>query len=438
MTSKKTAFEPTLEFAREQDRIDPLAHIRDRFHIPPHGDGKAYYFCGNSLGLQTKSTADYIRRELEIWAEKGVEGHFERSADAPEREPWFSYHKMFSESLARLCGAQPDEVVSMNQLTVNLHLLMVSFFRPNGKRCKILTEGGAFPSDQYALETQLRHHGLDPAETLIELWPRDGEHTLRTEDITAQIDAAGDELALVMMAGVQYYTGQLFDMQAITAAAHRNGALAGFDLAHAMGNVELSLHAWDVDFATWCSYKYLNSGPGGVSGVFVHEKHGKDPSTPRFAGWWGNRESERFEMKKGFRPAPGAQGWQMSNAPVLSMAAHRAALDVFDEVGMAAISAKRTRLTAWMEFLIDCIRAGNPAHMPEVITPRATAERGAQLSIIVPSGGRAVFDKLTAGGCVLDWREPDVIRGAPAPLYNSFEDVWHFGSMLADACGVSL
>ncbi len=419
-------FSNTLEFARQLDAGDPLADYRSQFHFPQFEGRDTHYFCGNSLGLQPIATASYVKQELEDWARLGVEGHFH------SKHPWFSYHKMFEGPLARLVGAHPDEVVAMNQLTVNLHLLMVTFFRPDRERFKIICEADAFPSDQYALETQLRHHKLDPDEALIEISPRAGEYSLRTEDIINAIEQHGPQLALVMLPGLQYYTGQAFDLPAITAAGHRAGAVVGFDLAHAAGNLELHLHDWDVDFAVWCSYKYLNSGPGGVSGAYVHRRHAANTALPRFAGWWGNEESERFQMKKGFRPAKTAAAWQLSNAPVLALAAHKASLDIFDAVGMPALAAKRDRLTAYLEFVLEDARRRSAAEEPLIITPRSPRERGAQLSMLMPRHGRRVFEELTAAGIVVDWREPDVIRAAPVPLYNSFEDVFHFGRVLGE------
>lgn len=420
-------YENTLDFARRLDADDPLRHFRERFLFPRHEGGEVRYFCGNSLGLQPAGVRDSIGQELDDWAALAVEGHFRGT------HPWLSYHKMFAEPLARLTGALPHEVVAMNSLTVNLHLLMVSFYRPTQQRFKIICEAGAFPSDQYALETQVRFHGFNPDEAIIELTPRHGEHTLRTEDILNTIIANADALALVMMPGVQYYTGQVFDMKTIADEAHATGALVGYDLAHAVGNVQLSLHDWGVDFAVWCSYKYLNSGPGGVSGAFVHERHADNPRLPRFAGWWGNDEKERFLMKKGFHPAYGAEGWQLSNAPVLSMAAHKAALAIFEEAGMEALAAKRDMLTGFLEFVIDEAGKNNEAHTFEIITPRNPAERGSQISLLTDSNGKALFDKLTAAGIITDWREPNVVRAAPVPLYNSFEDVWHLGQALGSA-----
>lgn len=417
-------YENTLDFARRQDAEDPLRQFRERFLFPKHNGSDVRYFCGNSLGLQPASVRASVEQELDDWAQLGVEGHFRGT------HPWLSYHKMFAEPLARLTGAQPHEVVAMNSLTVNLHLMMVSFYRPTPQRFKIICEAGAFPSDQYALETQVRFHGFHPDEAIIELVPRHGEHTLRTEDILNTIIANADNLALLMMPGVQYYTGQVFDMKAIADEAHAVGALVGYDLAHAVGNVELHLHDWGVDFAVWCSYKYLNSGPGGVSGAFVHERHANNPALHRFAGWWGNDEKERFLMKKGFHPAYGAEGWQISNAPVLSMAAHKASLEIFDEAGMQALAAKRDKLTGFLAFVIGEAGSDSGGHKFEVITPNNPAERGCQISLLTDNNGRALFDRLTAEGIIADWREPNVIRVAPVPLYNSFEDVWHLGQAL--------
>lgn len=423
-------FEATAAFAKRLDSEDPLRQMRDEFLIPTHNNEPCVYLCGNSLGLQPKATADSIMVELEDWHKYGVEGHMN------SRRPWFSYHKQLTASLARLVGAEEHEVVAMNALTVNLHLMMVTFYRPTSERFKIICEAGAFPSDQYALETQARHHGLNPHEAIIELVPRDGEETLRTEDILATIAEHADQLALVMLSGVQYYTGQLFDIPAITAAGHNAGALVGWDLAHAVGNVELQLHNWDVDFAVWCSYKYLNSSPGGVSGVFVHERHARNTELPRFGGWWGNAESERFEMKKGFRPESTAEAWQLSNAPVLLMAAHRASLDIFDKVSMHELVAKQKLLTGYLEFLIDDVNERNGVNVISIITPRDKRQRGCQLSLVLQGHGKACFDYLTEQGVIADWREPAVIRIAPVPLYNSFEDVFKFYTILKSYLGV--
>ncbi|MCC6684190.1 MAG: kynureninase [Bacteroidia bacterium] len=414
-----TAFQNSLQYAQQADRDDTLHAFRSRFLFPQHNGKNAIYLTGNSLGLQPVTARAAVEQELNDWATYGVEGHFEG------KNPWFHYHKFLTEKAARVVGAKPVEVVVMNNLTVNLHLMMVSFYRPDKKRFKIIMEGGAFPSDQYAMETQARFHGLNPDDTIVELVPRNGEYILRTEDILATIEQHKNELALVMMGGVNYYTGQAYDMQAITGAAHKAGANAGFDLAHAAGNLHLQLHDWDVDFAVWCTYKYLNSGPGGTSGVFVHERHADNKELPRFAGWWGHDEHTRFQMQKGFIPMRGAEGWQLSNAQIFPMALHKASLDIFDKAGMQNLRAKSVQLTGYLEFLINelnqVVPEGKRLH---VITPTDPEQRGAQLSILAGKDGRKLFDHLTQSGVIADWREPDVIRMAPAPLYNSFEDIW--------------
>ncbi|MBI1837430.1 MAG: kynureninase [Flavobacteriia bacterium] len=420
-----TQFENTLVYAQQQDAIDPLKEFRDKFYMPNFHDKQVRYFTGNSLGLQPKSTKEYIVEELDAWAKYGVEGHFLAN------KPWFSYHENLTNKIASIVGAMPLEVVVTHSLTTNIHLLMVSFYQPKGKRTKLICEAKAFPSDQYALETQVKFHGLNIETDLIEIAPRDGEHLIREEDILAKIEEVGDELALVMIGGVNYYTGQLFDMKKITKAAHKVGAYAGFDLAHAAGNINLKLHDWGVDFAAWCSYKYLNSSPGGVSGLFVHEKHAYKPELPRFAGWWGYDKETRFLMQPGFNPMKGAEGWQLSNAPIIGMAAHLASLDIFEEAGMDRIGTKRDLLTAYLEFIIDDISEKNKDRCSfEIITPRDKSKRGAQLSILAHGQARALFDALSDEGVVADWREPNVIRVAPAPLYNSFEDVYYFGQLL--------
>ena len=423
-----TAYKNTLEFARELDEKDPLRSFRSKFHFPTFHKEDVVYFTGNSLGLQPKSAASYIKEELDAWAKYGVEGHF------LAEKPWFAYHEFLSTKAAKIVGANPEEVVVMHSLTTNLHLLMVSFYRPEGKRTKIICEAKAFPSDQYALESQIKFHGLDVSENLIEISPREGEYLIRDEDVLDKIAETGDELALVMIGGVNYYTGQLFDMKAITKAGHDVGAIVGFDLAHAAGNVNLSLHDWDVDFAAWCGYKYLNSSPGGVSGIFVHERHAYKPELPRFAGWWGYDKETRFLMEPGFNPMRGAEGWQLSNAPVLGMSVHLASLDIFDEAGMERIGEKRDALTAYLEFVIDEISTRNSDRCTlEIITPRDKTKRGAQLSILAHGQGKDLFDALTKQGVIADWREPNVIRIAPAPLYNSFEDCYRFGQFLENA-----
>ncbi len=417
-------FENNLEFARQLDNKDPLKSFRDKFHFPNFHEKKILYFTGNSLGLQPKKAAEYIQEELADWAKFGVEGHFHA------KRPWYSYHENLCEMTAKIVGAKPVEVVVTHSLTTNLHLLLVSFYRPQGKRTKIICEAKAFPSDQYVLESQVNFHGLTQ-ENIVEVFPRAGEELIHLEDILSKIKELGDELALVMFGGVNYYTGQLFDMQKITAAAHAVGAIAGFDLAHATGNVNLHLHDWNVDFATWCGYKYLNSSPGGVSGIFVHERHANDSSIPRFAGWWGHDKEARFQMEKGFQPLAGAEGWQLSNAPVLGMAAHLAALEIFEEAGMDKISEKRDLITSYLEFVIDNISENYKEKCSfELITPRDKKQRGSQLSIKVMGQGIELFKRICALGVLADWREPNVIRLAPVPLYTSYEDCFHLGQEL--------
>ncbi len=418
----------SLAYAKSLDEKDALKSYRDRFFIPKINGEESVYFTGNSLGLQPKSVKDYIQNELDDWATFGVEGHFEA------KKPWFAYHEFLTEKIAKIVGAKSSEVVVTHSLTTNLHLMMVSFYRPTAKRYKIICEEKAFPSDQYALESQVKFHGLNVKDAVIEVGPRSGEHTIRHEDIITAIEEAGDELAMVMIGGVNYYTGQLFDMKSITEKAHEVGANCGFDLAHAAGNVILKLHEWGVDFAAWCSYKYLNSSPGGVSGLFVHENHEFNEDLPRFAGWWGYDKETRFEMKPGFVPMKGAEGWQLSNAPVLGMAAHLASLDIFDEVGMDKLRAKSDQLTAYLEAVINDISERlNHLCEFEIITPKNPKERGAQLSILAHGKGKAMFDALTKQGVIADWREPNVIRIAPVPLYNSFEDIFRFGQYLEKA-----
>ncbi len=415
-------FEFSESFALEMDANDPLAHFRSEFLFPKVEGQEALYFCGNSLGLQPKSVNDYLNKELENWADLAVDGHF-HGEDA-----WFYARKKSKPALAEIVGANEHEVVAMNNLSVNLHLLMVSFYRPTPQRFKIIVEAGAFPSDQYMLETQVKFHGLNPDEAIVELKPRSGEHTLRTEDILEEIKKQGDSLAMVNMAGLQYYTGQLFDIKSITHAAHEVGALAGFDLAHAVGNASLSLHDWGVDFATWCSYKYLNSGPGNISGIFVHEKYAERPDLHRFAGWWGHDEGQRFLMEKGFIPMYGADGWQLANSNVLGLAAHQASLDIFQRAGMKNLRAKSEKLTAYLEYLIREI--SGKSGVLEIITPEKPEERGCQLSLHIHRGGKEVFDEWYSHGVVGDWRNPNVIRLAPTPLYNSYMDVFRFGKIL--------
>lgn len=415
-------YENTLTAARALDQLDPLRAYREQFVFPIHAGEKVRYLCGNSLGLQPKSIRQALLNELDQWAEHGVEGHFRGEL------PWMHYHKYLAEQTARLVGALPQEVVVMNTLTVNLHLMMASFYRPTSKRYKIVMEAGAFPSDQYAMESQVRWHGFDPDQAIVEIAPRAGEDILRTEDILQVIESDGDSVALVMFGGVNYYTGQFYDLEKITLAGHRVGAKVGFDLAHAAGNLPLQLHDWGPDFAVWCSYKYLNSGPGGPSGAFVHERHANSPELPRFAGWWGHDEKERFKMKKGFRPMLGAEGWQLSNAQIFAFAAHKASLDIFDAAGIENLRAKSLQLTAFLEQVLREADAGR--NLFRIITPSEPSQRGCQLSLLTDDRGKALFDYLSENGVIADWREPNVIRFAPVPLYNSFEDVWQVGQLV--------
>lgn len=412
-----TGFDTTETFAAAMDARDPLAKYRDQFHFPKTADGSdSIYLCGHSLGLQPKRAREYIEQELRDWELLGVEGHFRG------KNPWMPYHRLLTEQTARLVGAEPIEVVVMNSLTANLHLMMVSFYRPTLQRHKIVIEGGAFPSDQYAVKSQIQYHGFDPATSLIELTPRAGESILREEDILALIAREGDTIALVMLGGVNYATGQAFDMAAITKAGHSKGCVVGFDLAHAAGNLQLQLHDCGPDFAVWCSYKYLNGGPGCVAGCFVHERHARDFSLPRFAGWWGHDEATRFRMGPDFHPMPGADGWQLSNPSILSMSALRASMEIFDEAGMERLRAKSLSITRYTEELLD----QHASKGFSIITPRDAAQRGAQLSLRMAMNGRAICDSLAEEGIICDWREPDILRVAPIPLYNSYTDVHRF------------
>lgn len=413
-------FENSRAFAERLDNEDPLRDYRNRFHHPELNGQAATYFCGNSLGLAPKTAKASVNQELDDWAEFAVEGHFHA------KTPWFSYQDIFPEQLSKLVGAQPKEVTVMNGLTVNLHLLMVSFYRPTEKRYKIICEAKAFPSDQYALESQVKFHGFDPKDAIIEIAPREGEDLIQEEDILKTIEETGDQLALVMFGGVNYYTGQVFDMKAITDAGHKVGAHVGFDLAHGAGNIPLQLHDWNVDFACWCSYKYLNSGAGNVSGIFVHKKHCNNPDLPRFAGWWGNDPDSRFKMEPGFVPAEGARGWQLSNVPVFGMAVHKAALDIHAEVGIEKLREKSLKLTGYLEFLIDDIGSKDV----RIITPRNPEQRGCQISLYVDHDAKKLHQALLDESVITDYREPNVIRLAPVPLYNSFEDVWTFADVL--------
>ncbi len=414
----KNKFENNLLFAKRLDHTDSLKSYRSKFFIPKMKGKPVIYFSGNSLGLQPKQTSSFIQRELKDWAGLGVEGH------EHAHRPWLYYHKFSKKILSEIVGARPKEVVAMNQLTVNLHLMMVSFYRPSTGRYKILTEAGAFSSDQYAFESQIKFHGLNPASALIEVSPRDGEFTLRTEDIIKAIEEHGHELALVIFGGVQYYTGQFFDIKKITEAGQKAGAMVGFDLAHAIGNVDLQLHRHNVDFAVWCSYKYLNAGPGGIAGAYIHEKHFDRDDLPRFAGWWGHQEKERFEMKKGFKPITGIDGWQVSNVPVLQAAAHLASLQIFRDAGIKTLRRKSILLTDYLEYLLKEIDPFENSY--RIITPSNAKDRGCQLSIFLKKNGKKIFNSLTRNGVSLDWREPNVIRLAPVPLYNTFEEVFRF------------
>lgn len=413
-------FENSLSFAKAQDKKDPLRKFRSKFLFPKHKGKEVIYFTGNSLGLQPKTAAKYIQQELNDWAKLGVEGHFKA------RNPWFSYHEILAKPLSKIVGAHPYEVVAMNQLTSNIHFLFVSFYRPTKQRYKVLCEAKAFPSDQYALESQVKFHGFDPNKAIIEISPRENEYCIRHEDILSAIEKNKNELALIFMGGVNYYNGQVFEMKSITDAGHKVGAVVGFDLAHAVGNIKLELHDWNVDFAAWCSYKYLNSFAGSVGGIFVHEKH-HNQNLPMFAGWWGHNKKKRFNMEKRFEPIPTAEAWQVSNAPILSMAVHKAALDIFMEAGMEKLFAKSRKLTSYLEFIIRDINFSFGTNKLKIITP---PERGSQLSIIIHEEGKTFFQKLLAHGVMVDWREPNVIRVAPVSLYNSFEDVFRFGQIL--------
>lgn len=437
MSDQLKQFEKAESFAAKMDEQDPLAHFREKFYIPKHSNGEdVLYFTGNSLGLQPRSTRKYIEQELKDWENLGVEGHFHA------KNPWMPYHEFLTNSMAKVVGAKPIETVVMNSLTVNLHLLMVSFYRPTAERYKIVIEAAAFPSDKYAVKSQISFWERRPWErrlpacnesegrkdALIELIPREGETTLRTEDIEKTIAEHGDSIALILLGGVNYYTGQVFEMKRVTEAGHRVGAVVGFDLAHAAGNVKLELHDWNLDFAAWCSYKYLNSGPGGIGGIFVHERHAENSKLPRFAGWWGHEKETRFLMDDDFVPIKGAEGWQLSNPPIFQMASLRASLEIFEEAGMENLVAKSNKLTGYMEFLLNEIQDKRIS----IITPRNPEERGCQLSIRVKDADKKLYDAISGRGIIADWREPDVIRAAPVPLYNSFMDVYRFVGILKD------
>jgi kynureninase len=415
-------FESGEDFAVAMDARDPLREYRERFLFPKAAGGDdCVYLCGHSLGLQPKTATAYIEQELKDWAALGVEGHFRAT------NPWMPYHKLLTGQIAALVGAKPIEVVVMNSLTVNLHLVMVSFYRPTPSRHKIVVERGAFPSDQYAVKSQILFHGFDPASSLIELTPLPGESCLRDEQIQALIEQPGDEIALILLGGVNYATGQAFDMERITRAGHARGCVVGFDLAHAVGNLHLKLHEWGPDFAVWCSYKYLNGGPGCAAGCFVHERYAESRELPRFAGWWGHDERSRFEMGPDFRAMPGAEGWQLSNPSIISLAVLRASMDIFHEAGIERLRAKSVSLTGYLEFLLNEISLNQRSSSSfSIVTPQEKERRGAQLSIQIPKNGRALCERLTQEGIVGDWREPDTFRVAPVPLYNSYRDVFRF------------
>ncbi|CAL2093617.1 Kynureninase [Tenacibaculum sp. 190524A05c] len=414
-------YENSLDYAKQLDKEDSLAYLRDEFHIPKDNNGNDWlYFTGNSLGLQPKQTQKYIQQELDDWAKYGVEGHFEA------KNPWMPYHEFLTDKMAKIVGAKPLEVVVMNTLTTNLHLLMVSFYQPTQKKYKIVIESDAFPSDRYAVQSQLKFHGIDPNEGLIEWKPREGEELLNIKDLEQIVEENGDEIALLLIGGVNYYTGQYLDLKHIAEIGHAKDCVVGIDLAHGAGNINPDLHASGVDFAAWCTYKYLNSGPGSLSGLFVHEKHAHNKDLPRFAGWWNHNKDTRFNMRQPFDVMPGAEGWQLSNPPILSMAAIRSSLDLFDKVGMEALRNKSERLTGYFEYLINEIDTDRI----KIITPSNPKERGCQLSIQVKNADKSLHKKLTENNIITDWREPDVIRCAPVPMYNSFEDVFRMVSIL--------
>ncbi|MDP7120983.1 MAG: kynureninase [Candidatus Marinimicrobia bacterium] len=409
--------------ALEMDTSDGLLKYREMFHIPKIANGgNSIYLVGNSLGLQPINTIQYIQQEIKTWKFLGVNGHHEGE------RPWGSYESTINKKMASLAGSKVDEVVTMNSLTVNLHLLMVSFYRPTQERYKIMMEAKAFPSDQYAVASQLKFHGYQPEEGIVEIEPREGETTIRTEDILKTIEKEGKSIALILIGGINYYSGQLFDMKEITRAGHVQGCVVGFDLAHAIGNVPLKLHDWDVDFAAWCNYKYINAGPGSVASVFVHNRHGENEDLPRFAGWWGHNKETRFEMPSKFDPIPGAEGWQISNLNILSAAPLLPSLDLFQEVGMDALREKSVILTGYLEYLLDQL----DSEAFTIITPSDPEQRGCQLSIRFTSSGKTIHERLTGKNVMCDYREPGVIRVAPAPFYNSFDDVYRFVEILKE------
>ena len=418
-------FQNSKEFAKKLDQQDPISSYRDQFIFPKVNDNQVIYLVGNSLGLQPKNTKQYVDEVMKDWAELGVEGHF--NAD----KPWWDYHERLAKPLSTIVGAKPSEITVMNTLTVNLHLLMVSFYRPEEKRYKIICEEKAFPSDQYMLQSQVRFHGYDPEDAIVTIKKRKGEHNFRTEDILSKIEEIGEACALVLIGGVNYYTGQVFDIKTITKSGHEIGAFVGWDLAHGAGNIELKLHDWDVDFASWCSYKYMNSGPGSASGCYIHERFHNKEDIPRFEGWWGTNKASRFLMKSEFEPMPNADAWQISNAPILSMAPYLASLELFEKVGMEALIEKRNLIVAYLEFILKEIDKEVDSTF-EIITPSNPEERGTQLSVFLHGEGKKLFYYLMRNGVITDWREPNVIRLAPAPFYCSYEDVYEFGQILKE------
>ncbi|MHA4810585.1 kynureninase [Flavitalea flava] len=413
-------FEPTLEFAQQKDREDPLHKIRSQFYFPRHQGKDAIYFCGNSLGLQPKKVEGAIHQELKDWKDLAVGGYLNAE------NPWLTYQQPFRQPLSRIVGCREKEVTVMNALTVNLHLLLMTFYRPGPQRYRILMEAGAFPSDQYAIETQARFHGFEPEDAIVEIHPRNGERLIREEDILTAIEQNKDSLSLILFGGINYYTGQLFDIPVITAAAHKAGALAGFDLAHVVGNIPLQLHEWEVDFAVWCSYKYLNGGPGAVGGAYIHEKYAADRDLVRLGGWWGNEESTRFKMEKGFIAKQSAEGWNQSTNQVFNMIALKASLQIFEEAGMERIRSKSLELTAYLSYLMDQLKNIRFS----ILTPADPGRRGSQLSLYFEEKAKEIHQKMTDSGIIVDYREPGVVRVAPAPLYNSFEDVYRFYHIL--------
>ena len=414
-------YQNSLDYAKQLDQEDPISYLRNQFHIPRDKHGKEWlYFTGNSLGLQPKITSKYIEQELNDWANFGVEGHFEA------KNPWLSYHELLTDAMAKVVGAKPVEVVVMNTLTTNLHLLMVSFYQPSKTKYKIIIESDAFPSDRYAVQSQLSFHGFDPEEALIEWKPKEGKELLELEDLKSILDSQGDEVALLLIGGVNYYTGQYLDIKKIAELGHAKKCMVGIDLAHGAGNVQPNLHDSSIDFAAWCTYKYLNSGPGSLSGLFVHEKHAQRKDLPRFAGWWNHNKETRFNMRQPFDVMSGAEGWQLSNPPILSMAAIKASLDIFEKVGMDALVKKSKKLTGFFEYLVNEIASDTI----KIITPTNPNERGCQLSLQVKNADKNLHKKLTENNIITDWREPDVIRCAPVPMYTSFEDVYQMVTIL--------